>query len=141
MDIKEITTGATLFLPVLVNGALLHLGDVHAIQGEGELSGAAVEMPSKTTLKIDLIKDNAIGWPRIENEDALYVVAATQTGRTLEEALRLGFATLALWLETDYGLDRWEAFELLTLVSRVSLGNFWTVAVGVPKSFIPEKTA
>jgi amidase len=139
MDIKEVTTGATLYLPVLVDGALLHMGDVHAIQGEGELSGAAVEMPSRTTLKIDLIKHHAIDWPRIESQDALYSVAATETGRTLEDALRVGFVNLALWLEGDYGINRWDAFELLTLVSKVSLGNLWTVAVGVPKQFLPEK--
>ena len=139
MDIKEITTGSTLFLPVWVPGALLHLGDAHATQGEGELSGAAVEMPSKTTLKIDLIKGRSIQWPRIDCSDTLYSVATTETGRSLVEALRLGFTTLALWLEAEYGLNRWDAFELLTFVSKVSFGNLWTVAVGIPKQFLPNK--
>jgi len=138
MDIKQVTTGSTLFLPVSVDGALLHLGDAHATQGEGELSGAAVEMPSKTTLKIDLIKGRSIQWPRIECGGILYSIAATETGRSLVEALRIAFTSLALWLETDYDINRWDAFELLTLVSKVSLGNLWTVAVGIPKQFLPN---
>jgi len=138
MDLKEVTIGSILYLPVWVTGAYLHIGDAHAAQGEGELSGAAVEMPSKTTLKVDLIKNRSITWPRIECADTLYSVASTETGRSLTEALRLGFITLALWLEADYNLDRWDAFELLTLVSKVSLGNIWTVAVGIPKQFLPS---
>jgi acetamidase/formamidase len=138
MDLKEITVGATLYLPVWVDGALLHLGDVHAIQGEGELSGAAVEMPSRSVLNIDLIKGRSIDWPRIQNREALYCVAATETGRTLEGAIRLGFMQLMFWLEQDYGLNRWDAFQLLTFVSTISVGNFWTVAVGIPKHFLPE---
>jgi amidase len=139
MDIKEVSVGATLYLPVWVDGALLHLGDVHAIQGEGELSGAAVEMPSKTLLNINLTKGRSIDWPRIEDREALYCIAATETGRTFEDAIRLGFTQLMFWLEQDYGLNRWDALELLTFVSKISVGNFWTVAVGFPKRFLPER--
>ena len=50
--------------------------------------------------------------------------------------MRLAFTNLILWLEADYGLDRWEAFGLLTFVSQVRVGNFWTVAVGMPKKYL-----
>jgi amidase len=136
MDLGQITVGTTVYLPVRVEGALLHLGDVHAVQGDGELSGAAVEMPARTRLKIDVIRNKAIEWPRLEDDSTLYAVAATQAGRTLEDAMRVAFMNLILWLETDYGIDRWVAFGLLTLVSQVRIGNFWTVAVGVPKKYL-----
>jgi acetamidase/formamidase len=136
MDIAQVTTGATLYLPVRVEGALLHLGDVHAVQGEGELSGAAVEMPAKTRLKIDLFKGREISWPRLEDASSLYSISATQSGRSFEDAMRAAFMDLTLWLEAEYGIDRWVAFELLTLVSQVKVGNFWTVAVGVPKKYL-----
>ncbi len=136
MDLGQITVGATVYLPVRVDGALLHLGDVHAVQGDGELSGAAVEMPARTRLKIDVIRNRAIEWPRLEDDSTLYAVAATQAGRSLEDAMRMAFMNLILWLETDYGIDRWLAFGLLTLVSQVRIGNFWTVAVGVPKKYL-----
>jgi acetamidase/formamidase len=139
MDIPEIIIGATLYLPVRVDGALLHLGDVHAIQGSGELSGGAVEMPSLTTLTIDLLRVHPTNWPRLENEEMLFTVAATQTGRTFEEAMRLAFMELIFWLENEYGIERWHAFELLTMVSNIRVGNFWTVAVGIPKEYLKSK--
>ena len=71
MDLGQITIGATVYLPVRVDGALLHLGDVHAVQGDGELSGAAVEMPARTQLKIDVIRNKAIEWPRVEDDSTL----------------------------------------------------------------------
>lgn len=136
MDLPQITAGATVYLPVRVDGALLHIGDAHAVQGDGELSGAAVEMPARTTLKVDLLKDMPIEWPRLEDDSALYSVAATQAGRGLEDAMRVAFMDLILWLESAYNLDRWDAFSLLTLVSQVRVGNFWTVAVGMPKKYL-----
>jgi amidase len=138
MDIPEIGNGATVYLPVRVDGALLHIGDAHAAQGEGELSGAAVEMPAVTTLKVALNNSprRPINWPRLETRDDLYVIVATETGRPFEEALRLGFLQLAMWLEEEYDIDRWLAFELLTMVSKIVVGNFWTVAVGVPKRYL-----
>src|SRR2546428_4745117 len=135
MDLGQITVGATVYLPVRVDGALLHIGDVHAVQGDGELSGAAVEMPARTRLKIDVIRTKAIEWPRLEDDSTLYAVAATQAARSLD-AMRMAFMNLILWLETDYSVDRWLAFGLLTLVSQVRIGNFWTVAVGVPKKYL-----
>lgn len=136
MDIAQVTVGATLYLPVRVDGALLHMGDVHAVQGEGELSGAAVEMPAKTRIEIGLIKDRALAWPRLEDASTLYSVATTQAGRSLEDAMRVAFLDLSLWLESDYGMDRWLAFQLLTLVSEIRVGNFWAVAVGMPKKYL-----
>jgi len=136
MDIPDIAVGSTVFLPVLTRGALLHLGDVHAIQGDGELSGTAVEMPAMTTLKIDLVKNHKISWPRLETSDGLYTISASETGRTFDEAVRLAFLELVLWLEKDYDMNRWLAFELLSLVAKVRIGNFWTVEVGIPKRYL-----
>jgi acetamidase/formamidase len=136
MDLPQMSVGATVYLPVRIDGALLHIGDIHAVQGDGELSGAAVEMPARTRLKIDLLRNKPIEWPRLEDDSALYAIAATQAGRGLEDAMRLAFMNLILWLETDYDIDRWLAFGLLTLVSQVRIGNFWTVAVGMPKRYL-----
>lgn len=136
MDIAQITSGATIYLPVKVDGALLHLGDAHAIQGEGELSGAAVEMPARITLHVDLLRGEAINWPRLSNKDMLYAIASMQAGRGMQDAVRLASTELILWLERDYSLDRWLTFQLLTFECQVRLGNFWTVAVGIPKKYL-----
>ncbi len=138
MDIQDVTIGSTLYLPVRVDGALLHLGDVHAVQGQGELSGTAVEMPSLTTLKLDLVKGRNINWPRLVTKDAIYTIAGTQAGRNLEDAIRLAFMELVLWLEEEYSFERWSAFQLLSMVAKIQIGNFWTVAVGIPKEYLTK---
>lgn len=139
MDIPDVTNGATLYLPVKVEGAFLHVGDAHAVQGDGELSGAAVEMPSITTLKVEVIKNRQpISWPRLESKEDFFVIVSTETGRSFEEAMRVGFLQLTLWIEEEFGIERWQAFELLTMVGKIRVGNFWTVAVGVPKKYLSK---
>ncbi|NIM99129.1 MAG: acetamidase, partial [candidate division Zixibacteria bacterium] len=66
MDIPEVAPGSTIFFPVYHEGALLYAGDVHAVQGDGEISGTAVEMPARTKIRVDLLKGEPISWPRIE---------------------------------------------------------------------------
>ncbi|TRO48383.1 acetamidase, partial [Candidatus Bathyarchaeota archaeon] len=65
MDCPDVRPGNTLILPVFRPGALLGLGDVHAVQGDGEVCGVAVEIPAVVTLRLDLQKGRSIGWPRI----------------------------------------------------------------------------
>lgn len=67
MDIRELTEGTTIYLPVFVEGALLWSGDSHAAQGNGEVNLTAIETAFKElSLTVDLIKDAALEWPRIE---------------------------------------------------------------------------
>ncbi len=64
MDTKDIKAGSTLYFPVNQRGgALLALGDCHAIMGDGELCFTGLEIPAKVTLEINLIKDKNIKWP------------------------------------------------------------------------------
>ena len=137
MDLPCVTNGCRLYFPVKVPGALLHIGDAHAIQGEGEISGVAVEMPSEVTLKVDLMKNKAIDWPRIENDEYIMGVGCTGVGRTLEDAIRLAYVNLALWME-EYGIDKWDAWELCSFLGKVTLGNIWCVAAGFPKKYLRQ---
>lgn len=57
MDIRHVGAGATLYLPVAVDGGLLSLGDGHAAQGDGEVCGTAIETSSVATLRISLERD------------------------------------------------------------------------------------
>jgi acetamidase/formamidase len=137
MDLPQITRDATVHLPVGVDGALLHLGDAHAVQGDGEgPSGSVVEMPSRTTVKVDLIKGQTINWPRLENSEMIFSIAASETGRSLQDAIRLASMELAFWLERSYSFERWPALEALAVLSQIRIGNIWTVAVGVPKKYL-----
>ena len=82
MDCKHLGIGTTLYLPVEVPGALLGMGDVHALQGDGEVP-AALEVSGAITVTIDLIKGRQEKWPVLETDDAWYVLA---TGDTINEA-------------------------------------------------------
>ena len=81
LDLREIGPGATLLLPVCVDDALLVLGDCHAAQGDGELSAAALEMPARVTLRIDLRRGAQLPGPRIERDDEIAAVAVASQPR------------------------------------------------------------
>ena len=66
MDFNEIAEGATVYLPVINPGALLYFGDGHALQGDGELNGNALETSMDVTVTVDLIQNQRTGFPRIE---------------------------------------------------------------------------
>lgn len=64
MDIRDLSAGTTLYLPVEVAGALFSIGDTHAAQGDGEVCGTAIESPMDVALTIDLVKDAQLKFPR-----------------------------------------------------------------------------
>jgi amidase len=137
MDLREVCPGNTLYLPVEVDGALLHLGDVHAVQGAGELCGTAVEMPAENVIRIDLIKQKAITWPRIETPEHIMAVGAA---KPMEDAIRIALSQLLLWMQQDYGFDVWDAYNLCTQVAEISVGYYLLGSVGVkfPKKYLPS---
>ncbi len=112
MDVQEVTEGNTVFLPVYVEGALLHVGDVHAIQGDGELCCAGgIEVRSTLTLSVDIHpKPASMTWPRIETPTHIATVGCA---RPLEDAFRIAVEEMIYWLEEDYSLSQPEALMLL----------------------------
>ena len=98
----------------------------------------ALETPTVTELTVEVVKDYAISWPRFENEDYIMTVGNT---RPLIDAVRIAKTEMVLWLERDYGFDRWEAFQLLSQVGRIRVGNVvdpkYTIVVKFPKSQLP----
>src|SRR5438034_12397 len=63
IDCKELVAGTTLFLPIPVDGALFSAGDGHAAQGDGEISGTAIECPVRAQVALDLRDDLQLDWP------------------------------------------------------------------------------
>lgn len=136
MDLPDIRPGSTVFLPVFHPGALLYLGDVHAAQGDGEISGTAIEMPAEVKVKVDLLKGEETVWPRIETEREVMFVATTSAGRSLEDAIRIAFLELVMWLEERYGLERFDGLMLCSQVGKIKIGNLWTAAAGIEKKYL-----
>ena len=120
MDVPDVKPGNTIYLPVFNPGGLFYTGDCHAKQGQGEICGVALEIAAKVTLVFDVIKGRKIDWPRIESDDAIMVVGSA---RPMEDAARISYTELILWMEQDFGFSRWEAYELLTQVGGLYVGN------------------
>lgn len=137
MDLPDMGPGSITYLPVRTAGARLFIGDAHACQGDGEVCGTAVEYPSTTTIRVDLIKGWALEWPRLENET---IVMAIGSARPLEDAARIAYKELVLWMEAEYGYDRWDAYMMLSQCGKVRLGNFvdpkYTVGAGIEKKYL-----
>ena len=137
MDVPDMGPGSITYLPVRSPGARLFIGDAHACQGDGEVCGTAVEYASRTTIHVDLIKAWQIDWPRLETEDKIMVIGSA---RPLEDATRIAYRELVLWMAKEYGYDKWDAYMMLSQVGKVRLGNFvdpkYSVAAGVEKKYL-----
>ena len=137
MDCKDVTIGNTLYLPVDVEGGYLHLGDCHAAQGDGEICGISVEVPATVTLRVEVVDDYEIAWPRIESDDEIMVVAAA---RPAENAAKLAYQELIGWLVDDYGFSETDAYQLCSAVSSARLAQLvnpkYTVAAKFPKELL-----
>jgi amidase len=101
MDFNEIVEGATVYLPVAQPGALLYVGDGHAVQGDGELNGNALETSMDVEFTVDVIPNKPLNTPRVESPTHIMAVGL---GGSLEAATRASTAGLADWLEQDYHL-------------------------------------
>ncbi|GAB3564942.1 acetamidase/formamidase family protein [Amycolatopsis endophytica] len=109
IDCRELVAGSTLYLPVTVPEALLHLGDGHAAQGDGEVAGTAIECGMTTEVTLDLLTEAAV--PGIHAE--------TPAGRVtfgfhtdLNEASATALDAMLTWLEALHGVDRTTALAL-----------------------------
>jgi acetamidase/formamidase len=101
LDYNQLREGTTVYLPVFEPGALLYVGDGHAAQGDGELTGDALETSMDVEFTIELIQGKSNG-PRIENDE---YVMALGVGNSLPEALQRATTQLARWLEEEYKLN------------------------------------
>jgi acetamidase/formamidase len=138
MDCIETSEGTTLYLPVWVRGAYLSFGDIHALQGDGELCGTALEVTAEVTLHIELLKGRKAEWPRLENDTHIMVAGST---RDLMDCVRLAQVELLRWLVDDYGFQREEAWQLNAQVGTMRIGNvvdpLYTVVAKFPKACLP----
>jgi len=90
MDVKELTAGTKLYLPVSTEGALFATGDLHAVQADGELCVSSIEVAGEVLLRFGHIKGKKPQWPILETHDWYAFLAC---GETLDEAA--AFATEA----------------------------------------------
>ena len=120
LDLNAIKPGTTVYLPVNVPGALLSLGDIHASMGEGEVCGTGVEIKGEATVRVNLIKKQT---PRRVWLETAEDWVTTGQGATLEEAVRESVEEMTRLLMEQFGLDRTEAFLLVSARGDVRIGQ------------------
>ena len=137
MDYRGFVAGVTVYFPVFVPGALLHVGDGHAAQGDGEIVGTGIEISMDVQFTTRIIKGKRIRWPRGENAEFIFTVG---NARPLDQAVQHATTEMLHWLKEDYGLDTTSASLLLGQAVRYDLGNIfdpaYTMVCKVPKALI-----
>ena len=125
MDYRGFREGVTVYFPVFVPGALLFVGDGHAVQGDGEICGTGVEISFDVQLTVRLLKGKSITWPRAEDDHYIMTVG---NARPLDQALQHATTEMMRWLKEDYGLDTRAASLLLSQCVRYEVGNVYDPA-------------
>ena len=106
MDYRGFVAGATVHFPVFVPGALFHLGDGHAAQGDGEIVGTGIEISMDVQFTTRVMKRSSIRWPRGENAEYIFTIG---NARPLDQAVQHATTEMLRWLKKDYGLDETSA--------------------------------
>lgn len=139
MDYRGFTEGVTVYFPVFVEGALFHIGDGHAVQGDGEIVGTGVEISFDVQFSVQVQKGKQIQWPRGENADYIFTVG---NARPLDQCVQHATTEMIRWLQSDYELDALGAHLLLGQVVEYDLGNVfdpaYTMVCKVPKRVLPK---
>lgn len=145
LDIRDNSVGTTLYLPVEVAGGLLSLGDTHAAQGDGEICGTAIESPMEVAIKVDLIKDVNLPYPRFETEgpvsrhfDGAGYKVTTGIGEDLMQAARDAVSGMVDWLSKTTRMSPLDAYMLCSVSGDLRISEIvdmpnWTVSFYFPK--------
>ena len=137
MDYRGFVAGTTVYFPVFVPGALLFVGDGHAVQGDGEIAGTGIEISMQVELSVGLIKGKRIGWPRGENAEYIFTAG---NARPLDQCLQHATSEMSRWLQADYGLDPHSVGILLGQAVVYEIGNVfdpaYTVVCKLPKAVL-----
>lgn len=120
LDCAEITKGVRLYLPIATDGALFAAGDLHAVQEDGELCVASVEMAGRILFKFDVIKGKQAEWPVLETRDHFSILTADES---LDKAVRMAAEKA---VEAIMKAKRWsfeEAYMFSSLAVKVAINQ------------------
>ncbi|MCC3277375.1 MULTISPECIES: acetamidase/formamidase family protein [unclassified Arthrobacter] len=120
MDLVQCRPGSTVYLPVMVEGAYLSIGDIHAIMAEGESSFVAIEAEGIAVVSVDVVRDLNLRAPRVETADEWIFVGL---GDPVQESIRRGYEDMFHFLVSDHGWDRGDAYAVMSAVGHSQLGG------------------
>lgn len=137
MDYAGLNAGVKVMLPVNEPGALLFIGDGHALQGEGEVVGTGLETSMDVEFTVQLVKKAVIAWPRLENDTHVMVLGSE---RSLIEALQHATSEMHRWLMADYKLSERGASLLMGQALEYEVANVvdprFTIVAKIRKSVL-----
>jgi acetamidase/formamidase len=145
MDIRDLSAGATLYLPVEVDGALFSIGDTHAAQGDGEVCGTAIESAMNVTLMLELVKDVNLPMPRFTTPgpvtrhlDAKGYEVTTGIGPDLWEGAKAAVSNMVDLLGRQHGLSALDAYMLCSVCGDLRISEIvdqpnWVVSFYFPR--------
>lgn len=121
MDDPDIVEGTTVYFPIFVKGALFSIGDTHAAQGHGEVSGTAIEAPMRIVYEVTVLKDSRrITEPQYETSD---FYAVTAFALTLDEAAKKATRFMIKYLMDVHGLEQHEANMLCSVAADLKIAE------------------
>ncbi|MHA1954542.1 MAG: acetamidase/formamidase family protein, partial [Candidatus Heimdallarchaeaceae archaeon] len=121
-------------LPVFVKGALFGVGDVHAVQGDGEVCGTAVEVDADVTIKFIVNKSKKIKRPQYENKKYFMTTA---WGETIDDACKIALRDMIDWIVEEKGLTKQEAYALCSCVVDMRISQVVDITPGV-RAVLPK---
>ncbi|GAB3118803.1 acetamidase/formamidase family protein [Glaciibacter psychrotolerans] len=120
MDVTECKPGSTVYLPVMVEGAYLSIGDIHAIMAEGESSFVAIEAEGIAVVSIDVVPGLTLRAPRVETADEWIFVGL---GDPVQESIQRGYEDMFNFLVEDNGWTKGDAYAVMSAVGHSRLGG------------------
>jgi acetamidase/formamidase len=145
MDIRDLTSGVTLYLPVEVDGALFSIGDTHAAQGDGEVCGTAIESQMNVEATIELVKDARLKTPRFTTSepvtrhlDGAGYEVTTGIGPDLMTGARESVMRMVDLLGAEHGLSAVDAYMLCSVCGDLRISEIvdqpnWVVSFYFPR--------
>ena len=128
LDNKDLVAGSMLYLPVHVPGALVSFGDGHAMQGDGEVTGTALETSLRGTFELRVRKGERIKWPRAETPTDYVTMGLDED---LDQAARIATREMVEFLVAEKHLSRDEAYMLCSLAGNLRVTQAVDATKGV----------
>ncbi|MGQ9642032.1 MAG: acetamidase/formamidase family protein [Candidatus Bathycorpusculaceae bacterium] len=141
MDVKKLTAGVKLYLPVFTEGAMFAAGDIHAVQADGELCVSSVEVAGEILLRFNIIKGKSPEWPVLETRKSFEILAC---GENLDEAAKIATENAVKALMREHGWSFEKAYMFGSLVVDLKINQVVDpkkgVRAAIPRDYISLKS-
>ena len=128
IDCKDLVAGTTLYLPISVDGAHFSAGDGHAAQGDGEVSGTAIETPVEAQVTLNVRDDVRLEWPIARVGASWFTFGFDED---LREAARIALDGMLDLMEREHRLARDDALALASVVVDLRITQIANKTLGV----------